>query len=96
MIFSFRLNGYLPRLTEMIHDEVANDDIDSFNDTLTATLIDIATSSIPKTSGRLHNRRHNPWWNDECNEAKRTKRKWEKKWRQDNNEYKQQYITIKI
>ena len=55
---------------EHINEHTKSENINTFNDKLTDTIIQIAEETIPKTKGGKSNKA-TPWWNDECNNAKK-------------------------
>ncbi|MES9884148.1 MAG: endonuclease/exonuclease/phosphatase family protein, partial [Sedimenticola sp.] len=57
-------------------------DINECTDTFTSTLYSISKEHIPQTSGKIHNRPANPWWNDTCTEAIKNRETCRRKWRQ--------------
>lgn len=59
--------------------DVENDDINIFNQNLCEVITKIAEVTIPKTSGKIHERKNCPWWNEECTRSKRIKRQTQQK-----------------
>ena len=59
--------------------DVENDDINIFNQNLCEIITKIAEVTIPKTSGKIHERKNCPLWNEECTRSKRIKRQTQQK-----------------